>query len=104
MSQDKSIQSFNLPTAHKRVLNKWAHETGFSKSRIVELMILEKIHQEKVLRDEQAGIQTTLEIHQAPAKARIWGPNKDRCNPKLPVLCEVCWGTGILDKMQKVIE
>ena len=101
---DKSIQSFNLPTEHKRVLNQWAHETGFSKSRIVELMILQKIQEEKVLRDEMSGIQTTLVIHQAPAAARIWGPNKDRCNPKLPVLCKACWATGLLDKMQKVIE
>ena len=90
---DKSIQSFNLPTEHKRVLNQWAHETGFSKSRIIELMILQKMQEEKVLRDEMAGIQTTLEIHQAPAAARIWGPNKDRCNPKLPVLCKSCWAS-----------
>jgi len=88
---DKSIQSFNLPTEHKRVLNQWAHETGFSKSRIVELMIIQKIYEEKVLRDQQKGKQTTLEIHQAPAQARIWGESKDKCNPKLPVLCKVCY-------------
>jgi predicted DNA-binding protein len=93
MSQDKSIQSFNLPTEHKRVLNQWAQQTGFSKSRIVELMILQRIQEEKVLRDQQDGKQTTLEIHQAPSSARIWGEDKNKCNPKLPVLCVTCWGS-----------
>jgi hypothetical protein len=93
MTQDKSIQSFNLPTEHKRVLNRMAQETGFSKSRIIEMMILQRIQEEKVQRDQQNGKQTTLEIHQAPASARIWGEDKNKCNPKLPVLCVACWGS-----------
>jgi len=93
MSQDKSIQSFNLPTEHKRVLNQWAQQTGFSKSRLIELMILQRIQEEKVLRDQQEGKQTTLAIHQAQESARIWGKDKNKCNPKLPVLCATCWGS-----------
>ena len=93
MPQDKSIQSFNLPTEHKRVLNRMAQETGFSKSRIIEMMILQRIQEEKVQRDQQNGKQTTLQIHQAPSSARIWGEDKNKCNPKLPVLCATCWGS-----------
>ena len=89
---DKSIQSFNLPTTMKKELNRWSHERGMSKSRIVELLISKEIYEEKVRRDVEEGIQTKLEIHVAIEGARIWGPNKNKCNPKLPTMCMTCWG------------
>lgn len=31
--------------------------------------------------------------HIAPESARVWGPNKDQCNPKhRKGLCEICYG------------
>jgi len=31
--------------------------------------------------------------HVAPESARVWGPNRDRCNPKhRKGLCELCYG------------
>ena len=32
-------------------------------------------------------------FHQSPPTGRIWGPNKDKCNPKHKNgSCDICWG------------
>ena len=88
----KSIMSFNLPSEYKRILDAWSFENQMSKSKIVELLISKELIQRQADKDKAQGIQTVLELHEAPELARIWGPNKDKCNPKLPVLCRTCWG------------
>lgn len=31
--------------------------------------------------------------HMAPERARVWGENKDKCNPKhIKGMCPTCWG------------
>jgi hypothetical protein len=88
----KSIMSFNLPSDYKKILDEWSFSDKLSKSKIIELLISKELHYRAVAKDKEAGIQTVLEIHEAPEKARIWGPGKNKCNPKLPKLCMVCWG------------
>jgi len=95
----KSIMSFNLPSEYKDILDTWSFESKTSKSKLVELLIAKEIWERAAARDKSRGIQTTLEIHEAPERARIWGPNKNKCNPKLPNLCRTCWPSVALEEV-----
>jgi len=47
---------------------------------------------EHAMSGEQQGYIPRVD-HIAPESARVWGPTKDRCNPKhRKGLCQVCYG------------
>jgi len=51
-------------------------------------------------RDAHIGIpeyeKATAKPHIAPDAARVWGPNKDQCNPRhRKGLCELCYPDGV---------
>lgn len=40
------------------------------------------------------GMATILGAHNAPHSARIWGPNRDKCNPMALGGCLLCYPIG----------
>lgn len=46
-----------------------------------------------LLKLEEMQLGQIEEFHLAPEEGRIWGENKDKCNPHLTSgLCITCWG------------
>lgn len=50
----------------------------------------------KLLEHARSAVQTEMRKHVAPESARIWGQDKDKCNPRHKAgVCVTCYPDGV---------
>jgi len=88
----KTVTSINILVANRERLEKMATEDNVSRSVFVDRLIFRTYHERKAQKDQDAGLQTTLEIHIVDQAVRA--RSKDgKCNPHhVKGRCPTCWG------------
>lgn len=88
----KTVTSINILVANRERLENMAKEDEISRSEFIDRLIFTTYHQRKAQKDQDAGLQTTLEIHVVDEAIRA--RSKDgKCNPNhVKGRCPTCWG------------